>query len=91
MDPHQRKLLEVAYECFESAGLSMEDVSGTNTGVYVSNFTVDYTNMHFRDPDYLYRYSSTGSNMAIIANRISHVFNLHGPRQVSNQVLRISL
>ncbi|XDG05079.1 hypothetical protein ABKA04_004694 [Annulohypoxylon sp. FPYF3050] len=36
LDPHQRKLLEVAYECFESAGLSMEDVSGTNTGVAIA-------------------------------------------------------
>ncbi|KAI0895264.1 putative polyketide synthase [Annulohypoxylon nitens] len=91
LDPHQRKLLEVAYECFESAGLSMEDVSGTNTGVYVSNFTVDYTNMHFQDPDYLHRYSSTGSNMAIIANRISHVFNLHGPSLSLNTACSSSL
>ncbi|KAI1088514.1 putative polyketide synthase [Rostrohypoxylon terebratum] len=91
LDPHQRKLLEVAYECFESAGLSMEDVSGMNTGVYVSNFTVDYTNMHFRDPDYLHRYSSTGSNMAIIANRISHVFNLHGPSLSLNTACSSSL
>ncbi|RYP81174.1 hypothetical protein DL769_002122 [Monosporascus sp. CRB-8-3] len=62
MDPHQRKILEVTYECLESAGLSMEDVSGTNTGVYVGNFTVDYITMHFRDPDYLHRYSATGSD-----------------------------
>ncbi|KAI0828782.1 polyketide synthase-like protein [Hypoxylon sp. FL0890] len=91
MDPHQRKLLEVAYECFESAGLSMDDISGTKTGVYVSNFTVDYTNMHFRDPDYLHRYSSTGSNMAIIANRISHVFNLQGPSLSLNTACSSSL
>ncbi|KAI2465977.1 putative polyketide synthase [Annulohypoxylon bovei var. microspora] len=91
MDPHQRKLLEVVYECFESTGLSMDDISGTNTGVYASNFTVDYTNMHFRDPDYLHRYSSTGSNMAIVANRISHVFNLHGPSLSLNTACSSSL
>ncbi|KAI1101334.1 putative polyketide synthase [Jackrogersella minutella] len=91
LDPHQRKLLEVVYECFENVGLSMDDISGTNTGVYASNFTVDYTNMHFRDPDYLSRYSSTGSNMAIIANRISHVFNLHGPSLSLNTACSSSL
>ncbi|CAG9949545.1 unnamed protein product, partial [Clonostachys rosea f. rosea IK726] len=55
MDPQQRKLLEVTYECLESAGLSMEDVSGTDTAVYIGNFTVDYQTMQTRDPDYLHR------------------------------------
>ncbi|RAL62711.1 hypothetical protein DID88_004554 [Monilinia fructigena] len=58
MDPQQRKLLEVVFECFESAGLSMEQISGTNTGVYV------------------------GSGTAIMSNRISHAFNLNGPRHL---------
>ncbi|KAI1499776.1 polyketide synthase [Biscogniauxia marginata] len=79
MDPQQRKLLEVVFECFESAGLSMEDVAGTNIGVYVGNFTVDYQMMLARDVDYLHRYGATGSGTAIMANRISHVFDLHGP------------
>ncbi|KAI1130710.1 polyketide synthase-like protein [Nemania abortiva] len=79
MDPLQRKLLEVVFECFENAGYSLEQMSGSNTGVYVGDFTTDYQIMHFRDPDYLHRYSSTGSSKSILANRISHVFNLHGP------------
>jgi acyl transferase domain-containing protein len=65
MDPQQRKLLEVVFECFESAGLSMDDVSGANTGVYVGNFTVDYQTMQTRDPDYMHRYMATGSGTAI--------------------------
>ncbi|KAA8565456.1 hypothetical protein EYC84_009316 [Monilinia fructicola] len=65
MDPQQRKLLEVVFECFESAGLSMEQISGTNTGVYVGNFTVDYLTMQARDPDYMHRYNATGSGTAI--------------------------
>ncbi|KAI0434399.1 polyketide synthase [Xylaria sp. FL1042] len=79
MDPQQRKLLEVVYECFESVGLSMEDVSGKDIGVFVGNFTVDYQTMQTRDPDYMHRYNATGSGTAILSNRISHVFNLHGP------------
>ena len=39
MDPQQRKLLEVVYECFESAGLTLEDVSDANIGTYVGSFT----------------------------------------------------
>ncbi|EJT73961.1 hypothetical protein GGTG_07813 [Gaeumannomyces tritici R3-111a-1] len=34
MDPQQRKLLEVTYECLESAGLSMESAAGSDTAVY---------------------------------------------------------
>ncbi|CAJ2508342.1 Uu.00g133680.m01.CDS01 [Anthostomella pinea] len=79
MDPQQRKLLELVFECFEGTGLSMEDVSGSNTGVYVGNFTVDYQTMQTRDPDYMHRYHATGSGTAIMSNRISHAFNLQGP------------
>ncbi|KAK0622032.1 putative polyketide synthase [Bombardia bombarda] len=79
MDPQQRKLLEVVYECFENAGVSMEDISGSNTAVYVGNFTVDYQSMQSRDPDYLHRYAATGGGTSIMSNRISHVFNLTGP------------
>jgi len=80
LDPQQRQLLEVVYECLENAGMSMDQISDTTTGVYVGNFTMDYQAMQNRDPDYGSRYSATGSGTAILANRISHVFNLHGPR-----------
>ncbi|KAI1278192.1 putative polyketide synthase [Xylaria sp. FL0933] len=79
MDPQQRKLLEVVYECFEDAGVTLDDMSGTNTAVYVGNFTVDYQSMQSRDPDYLHRYAATGGGTSIMSNRISHVFNLSGP------------
>ena len=80
MDPQQRKLLEVVYECFESSGTPLEAVAGSNVGVYVGNFTVDFQTMQTRDPDYLHRYSATGSGTAILANRLSYIFDLKGPR-----------
>ncbi|KAI1298538.1 polyketide synthase-like protein [Xylaria venustula] len=91
MDPLQRKLLEVVFECFENAGYSLEQMSGSNTGVCVGDFTTDYQTMHFRDPDYLHRYDSTGSSKSILANRISHVFNLHGPSLGLNTACSSSL
>ena len=80
MDPQQRKLLETVFECFESAGVPLDKVSGSNTGCYVGNFTVDYQVMQTRDPEYLSRYSATGMGTTILGNRISHAFNLLGPR-----------
>ncbi|KAI5854487.1 polyketide synthase [Durotheca rogersii] len=79
MDPQQRKLLEVVYECLTSAGVTMDSVSGSTTGVFVANFSVDYQPIQTRDPDYLHRYVATGSGATVMSNRISHIFNLHGP------------
>jgi Polyketide synthase modules and related proteins len=43
MDPQQRQLLEVVYECLENAGTPLEAVSGTRTGVIVgTNFIGQY-------------------------------------------------
>ncbi|KAF2258784.1 polyketide synthase, partial [Lojkania enalia] len=79
MDPQQRKLLEVVYEALENSGTCIDTLSGSLTGVYVGNFSVDYQPNQTRDPDYIHRYTSTGSGATIMSNRISHVFNLHGP------------
>lgn len=82
MDPQQRKLLEVCYECFESAGATLEDIDGANIGCYVGNFTIDYITMQAKDAEYFHRYHATGMGTTILSNRISHVFNLTGPRYV---------
>jgi acyl transferase domain-containing protein len=49
MDPQQRKLLEVVYESFESAGATLDDLSGSNTACFVGNFTWDVGQMQARD------------------------------------------
>lgn len=59
MDPQQRKLLEVVYESFESAGLGLQDVSGSNTGCFVGNFTWDIGQMQARDVDFGAPYQMT--------------------------------
>ncbi|KAI1104957.1 reducing type I polyketide synthase 10 [Jackrogersella minutella] len=91
MDPQQRKLLETVFECLENAGVPMEKASGSNTGVYVGNFTVDYQVMQTRDSDYLERYSATGMGTTILGNRVSHVFNLKGPSLVLDTACSSSL
>lgn len=51
MDPQQRKLLEVVFECFESAGVPLEKASGSNTGCYVGNFTFDFMVMQTKESE----------------------------------------
>ncbi|KAL8901562.1 MAG: hypothetical protein Q9207_005141 [Kuettlingeria erythrocarpa] len=79
MDPQQRKLLEVTYECLENAGIPIEKVRGSNTGVFAGSFTMDYWMTQTREPDYLHRYHATGMGTTILSNRISHALNLNGP------------
>ncbi|UNI24086.1 Type I Iterative PKS [Purpureocillium takamizusanense] len=79
VDPQQRILLEVSYEAIENAGLRKEDVDGSDTAVYVGSFVKDYEQICVRDPDWSPQYAATGNGIAIMANRISHFFNFHGP------------
>ncbi len=91
MDPQQRQLLEVVYECFESAGATLQKISGANVGCFIANFTTDYVTMQAKDPDAYHRYSATGFGPTILANRLSHVFNLKGPSFVLDTACSSSL
>lgn len=84
MDPQQRKLLEVVYESFESAGVSLEQLNGSKTGVFVSSFTADFQQLTFKEPAFRHPFAATGVDPGIISNRISHVFNLNGPSMYIN-------
>lgn len=53
LDPQRRKLLEVVYECFESAGATLESVAGSNTGCYVANFSSDIKMLRARYIEYI--------------------------------------
>lgn len=47
MDPQQRQLLEVTYECLENAGIPLELLSGTKTGVIAgTNFIGMWFSIH---------------------------------------------
>ncbi|KAL2831374.1 KR domain-containing protein [Aspergillus cavernicola] len=84
MDPQQRKLLEVVYETIESAGVSLEAISGSRTAVFAASFTADWQQMAFKEPSFRHSLAATGVDPGIISNRISHVFNLKGPSIVVN-------
>ncbi|KAI7762200.1 hypothetical protein LZL87_006595 [Fusarium oxysporum] len=79
IDPQQRVLLEASYEALENAGIRKEDIDGSDAAVYVGSFVKDYEQVCLRDPDWQPQYAATGNGIAIMANRISYFFNLHGP------------
>ncbi|KAI1379852.1 hypothetical protein F4677DRAFT_297172 [Hypoxylon crocopeplum] len=79
MDPQQRILLEMSYEALENAGWRREALAGTKTAVFAAMFTTDFERNLYKDPLDLPTYYITGTEKAILANRISHVFDLRGP------------
>ncbi|RFU80561.1 acyl transferase acyl hydrolase lysophospholipase [Trichoderma arundinaceum] len=79
MDPQQRLLLETVYESLESAGLPMENLQGSQTGVFVGNMSVDYTEILSQDIDSTPTYFASGTARSILSNRISYFFDWHGP------------
>ncbi|KAJ5788020.1 hypothetical protein N7457_003010 [Penicillium paradoxum] len=91
LDPQQRKMLEVTYECFESAGIPLESVAGSNTGVYVGSFTADYQQMSFKEADFRHSYAATGVDPGIISTRLGNVFDLRGPNSTINTACSSSI
>ncbi|KAI0843956.1 hypothetical protein F5Y00DRAFT_256398 [Daldinia vernicosa] len=91
LDPSQRKLLEVVYEAFENAGETWASVAGSNTGVFVGNFALDHWTIQTRDWDYPKPYSTTGASASVLANRISHIFDLRGPSVTVNTACSSSM
>uniref|UniRef100_A0A8C5TEZ8 Uncharacterized protein n=1 Tax=Malurus cyaneus samueli TaxID=2593467 RepID=A0A8C5TEZ8_9PASS len=68
MDPQQKLLMECTYKALEDAGVPVECVSGTKTGVFIGKAASEINH-----------YDGTGTAMSIAANRVSFTFNLTGP------------
>ncbi|XP_018556262.1 uncharacterized protein pks1 [Lates calcarifer] len=79
MDPQQKLLLQCTYRALEDAGMAMESISGSRTGVYIGLMNRDYEMLRSNSPTTITHYSGTGTAMSMAANRISFTFNLTGP------------
>ena len=81
LDPQQRLLLEVCWEALEDAGQVPDRLAGSNTGVFVGGFTLDYLLQQLADDSHVGvdSHTATGSMMTLLANRLSYLFDFHGP------------
>ncbi|KAI0010005.1 hypothetical protein F4779DRAFT_331916 [Xylariaceae sp. FL0662B] len=78
MDPQHRLTLEASYRAFENAGMPVEGLRGTRTGVFAASTSDDYHRMTIKDPESTSP-TMTGSALSLLANRVSWHFDLLGP------------
>ena len=79
VDPRQRKVLEIAWEALEDAGIPPHSLAGSATGVYIATLSNDYDMMFSRNYRRFTSSTGTGTANSIIANRLSYLLDLHGP------------
>jgi amino acid adenylation domain-containing protein len=80
LDPAQRMILEVSWEAIERAGYSMDEMRGSQTGVFIGlgRFYDEY-GVALAGLDDLDGYVGTGSAGSTMSGRISYVFGFEGP------------
>jgi acyl transferase domain-containing protein/acyl carrier protein/enoyl-CoA hydratase/carnithine racemase/NAD(P)-dependent dehydrogenase (short-subunit alcohol dehydrogenase family) len=91
MDPQQRFALEMAWHAIEDAGYSARALAGSRTGVFMGVCHWDYAELLEKHLAHVDAYTPTGIAFSIIANRISHFFDFHGPSVVNDTACAASL
>ena len=81
IDPQIRLLLELSYEAIEDAGIDLNQIKKTDTGVFIGISTIDYLKKSIRsyDKSFINSYSITGTLAASASGRISYAYDLAGP------------
>ncbi|GAB0099518.1 Fatty acid synthase [Sergentomyia squamirostris] len=78
-DPALRFILEAAYEAIIDAGVNPQSLRNRNIGVFIGSSYMDMDKIFYVDKLIGGGFALTGCNRAMLANRISYAFDLHGP------------
>jgi polyketide synthase PksN len=90
MDPQLRLLLQSIYAAGEDAGY-INQLRGTNTGVFVGVCCHDYADKMVEMNLPISPYLETGNSQTVLANRISFTFDFTGPSIAVNTACSSSL
>ncbi|ETS80260.1 hypothetical protein PFICI_07789 [Pestalotiopsis fici W106-1] len=83
LDPSQYMMLETCWEGFERAGMTVEKLRGSQTGVFIGTSNIlshqSLNQMAIRDLSDLDGYTVTGSAGGTMSGRIAYQLGLEGP------------
>lgn len=91
MDPQQRIFLEHSWKAIEHAGYKVSDLAGSNSGVFVGVAGFDYHDLLEKEEVPIQPYTITGMTHSILANRVSFMFDFHGPSEAIDTACSSSL
>ena len=81
LDPQQRLLLEVSWEAFENAGLEINRLKGSPTGVFIGTANYDFYKAEFFSGDVarISPHTASGVMVSVMAGRLAYFYDFHGP------------
>ncbi|MFV0292187.1 MAG: SDR family NAD(P)-dependent oxidoreductase [Paracoccus sp. (in: a-proteobacteria)] len=91
MDPQQCMMLHAVWEAVEDSGLSVRDLAGERTGVFVGSSIVENLSLYYADTARTNSGFSLGNTLCVIANRVSSIFDFGGPSYVLDAACASSL
>ena len=91
MDPQQRLVLEVCWETFEHAGVTIEQLRSRHTGVFFGVSGNEYSRAMAHDHARVTGHTATGNSQALVANRLSYLLDFRGPSLVVDTACSSSL
>jgi len=91
MDPQQRILMQAVWHALEDAGETVESIKGSRTGVFVGVSTNDYAVLVGDANVPIEAHMPTGLSHAVVPNRLSYYFDLHGPSEAIDTACSSSL
>jgi len=89
MDPQQRLLMQYVWLAIEDAGYSPDELSGTNTAIFIGTANSAYVDLIRQDT--ADSYGSTGMVASLGPSRMSYFLNLHGPSEAIETACSSSL
>lgn len=93
IDPQQRLLLEISWNALENAGLDINKLKGSKTGVFIGLDAAEYfkTEVYSGEVEDITPYSIIGVSSHSAAGRVSYYFDFKGPSIVCNTACSSSL
>ncbi|RDG37781.1 type I polyketide synthase [Streptomyces corynorhini] len=91
IDPQQRLLMECAVEAFDDGGVDPRLLAGSDVAVVMGMTVQDYWGLLMRRPGVMNSFAPTGTGAFGAANRLSYLFDFHGPSHTVDTACSSSL